>query len=449
VEVTGEGFGEATLTITSASGSVKKIPIQVYNHLVLDAGELKITYVDDFELVHHESGVGRCYPIWHWWGSWWFTWDHKASFYHPIIPEGYHALGSFAIPEIADADGKYAMMVVKQAEGSDALAEPIGYELQDYSLACRDEDPMAIWYPVPPEGYKTMGMVVTKHIDDDPTLSNVVCVREDLTIPGSAGRFLWNTDVSPHTPDNWRGVGCWSIDPPKCGPHENTYLHTGTFVAHPFHYEAPETHPVMNVLKFELPMLAEAPEQSYIPRLESYDSPPAETVPLMSKTMLVPCTIINDEDYVDRIGWRVANSPFYRLERQVYYKLLYHNYNQTSLIQDNSVTIRSGVTTERSETFSNETAISVTVELGCNIEWFTGKISTSFSKKFGYSSTTSISELQQSYYESSISTAPGKAAALWQKWNRFVLKRHNGTDLEVVTFWDFGIDSYVTDEYPD
>jgi hypothetical protein len=113
------------------------------------------------------------------------------------------------------------------------------------------------------------------------------------------------------------------------------------------------------------------------------------------------------------------------------------------------VLIRSGVTTTESESYWNETSISVTVEAGVSIEMFSGKVSTTVSTAFGYSSMTSVAELQEKEVSSSINTPPGKAAALWQKFNRYVLKRHNGTTLEPVAAWEFGIDSYVTDEYPD
>jgi hypothetical protein len=147
--------------------------------------------------------------------------------------------------------------------------------------------------------------------------------------------------------------------------------------------------------------------------------------------------------------WRVTNSPFYRLERQVFYKLLYHNHNQTSITQHNSYTRRYGVTTEESNEFWTETSISVTVEAGVSIKMFSGSISTTISKSMGYSTMTSVSELEESEYESGVDVLPGKAVAIWQRWNRFVLKRHNGTTLEPVKAWEFGINSFITDEYPD
>lgn len=113
------------------------------------------------------------------------------------------------------------------------------------------------------------------------------------------------------------------------------------------------------------------------------------------------------------------------------------------------MTIRSGVTTSESERFWEETSISISAEAGVSFSIFSGSVSATVSRTFGYETQTSISELEETEVSSSINTPPGKAAALWQKYNRFVLKRHNGTELEPVMSWEFGIDSYTTDEYPD
>jgi len=430
INVTGVDFGEAVITITGSSGLMKEIPVQVYNHYMLDTGELLITFVDQFNFIWNDQGSGGA---------------HDGAFYYPVLPEGYHALGSLGKPGYSNPNGNYAMMVVKAKEGSDALAEPTGYQ-QIWALnLIGGNGPARVWYPIPPEGYRALGAVVTAGFPTPPTpaLSDYMCVREDLTTFGSAGTFIWNDDDTGAPTD----LGCWTIHPPESGPHDNAYLETGTFVAHNS-WTPPTFNAVMNVLNVELPMLSDAPYQTYTPQLENYDSPPGETVPLLGKAMLSPCSIVNDLLYANNIHWRVANSPFYRLERQVYYKLLYHNYNQTSEIQTNQVTIISGVTTEESQSYWEETSISVTAEAGVNIEFFSGKVSTTVSKSFGYSTQTSIAELQQKEITSSINTPPGKAAALWQKYNRFVLKRHNGTDLEPVAAWEFGIDSYLTDEYP-
>lgn len=431
ITVTGEAFGTTDLVVTCADGQIKSIPVHVYNHKILDTGELTITIVDTFEYRWRDQGSG-C--------------THDGSFYHPVTDNGFHALGSLGFPGYGNPQGNYAMMVVKADEGSDALVEPEDYSLLWFYrrfLFPGGYDTLAtFWIPVAPEGYRAMGLVAQSG-PAKPPLSDIVCVRADLTTEGEAGSFIWNDDESSMP----RDLGCWNIYPPQTGPHSLAFLQTGTFVGWNY-WNPPTTHPVMNVLKLDLPILVEAPYQSYVPSLDSYDTPPEETAPLMAKSILTPCTIINDLQYANNVGWRVANSPFYRLERYVYYKLLYHNHNQTSEIQTNSVTITSGVTTGESQTFWEETSVSITAEAGVSIECFSGRVSTTVSQTFGYSTQTSIEELEQTEIQSSINTSPGKAAALWQKYNRFVLKRHNGTDLEPVASWEFGIDSYVTDEYP-
>jgi hypothetical protein len=424
ITITGVDYGEAVITITGSGGLVRDIPVQVYNHYVLDTGELLITYVDSFELRWGPQDIGY--------------------FWHPIAPDGFHALGSLGDDQIEHPNGRCAAIVVQQEDGSDALAYPEYYDLVDYI------DPLppyiindgSIWQPIPPSGYKAMGTVITSG-NNIPSIDDVVCVREDLTIPASAGDPL----AAMLTPGNtWSS---WEIVPPEVGPHDYCYLHTGTFIAWEDYELPPPSHDAMNILKVDLPLLAEAPSQNYIPQLDSYNEPAEETFPTLAKVMLAPCTIVSDLLYGDNIGWRIANSPFYRLERQVYYKLLYHNYNQTSELQTNSVTIISGVTIEESQTFSEETSVSITAEAGVSFQIFEASISGTFSTTFGYETQTSISELEEIEIASSINTAPGKAAALWQKYNRFVLKRHNGTSLEPVAMWEFGIDSYTTDEYPD
>jgi hypothetical protein len=374
------------------------------------------------------------------------------------------------IQDFDNPDDEYAMMVVKAKEGSDALASPTGYDdiwwfIKD-SIYYEPPNPFpfhvddttaVFWRPIPPDGYKALGSIVSAGTQP-PDLSSYVCVREDLTKPGTPGSGIWTNAHYYYGNPSYTGVACYMIEPPSTPTEfpENARLHTGTMLAWE-EWRSPlpgdeDDYPslqVMNVLNVELPMLAEAPYQTYVPQLESYDTPPEETVPLLGKAMLVPCTIVNDKDYVNNVHWRVANSPFYRLERQVFYKRLYHNYNQTSEVQTNEVSMTCGVSSEKTNEIHSETSIEVSMEAGVSIEWFSGKISTTVSKSMGYSTQNAIGEFTEQTISTSINTPPGKAAALWQKYNRFVLKRHNGTDLEQVYAWVVGIESYVVDEYPD
>jgi len=426
--VTGISRGSTLITVTSNSGKSKEIPVIIYDLQVLETEELLITFSQTFQYRWCDAGSGQ---------------SMDGSYYHPITSDGFKPLGSLGFAGYYNPDGLQGVMVLKSKSGSNALTQPT-----DYTLAWSDQgsganDDGSFWIPVPPAGYKAMGIVVNTGYNK-PSLEDVVCVREDLTIPGEAGDLIWGYsrlifNIYFHT---------WKIEPPIAGPHENAYLSTGTFVGVQSTV-APTVHSVMNVLNVKLPMLAETPYQEYVPKLTGYNPPPDETVPILAREMLVPCTVVSDPLYNNNQMWRVTNSPFYRLERQVFYKLLYHNHNQTSLTQHNSYTRRYGVTTEESNEFWSETSISVTVEAGISIKLFSGKVTTTISKSFGYATQTSVSELEESEYESGVDVLPGKAVAIWQRWNRYVLKRHNGTTLEPVKAWEFGINSFVTDEYPD
>jgi hypothetical protein len=48
IRVTGVSYGKTNLTITSNSGSSVVVPVWVYNHRVLDVGELEVAYCDSF-----------------------------------------------------------------------------------------------------------------------------------------------------------------------------------------------------------------------------------------------------------------------------------------------------------------------------------------------------------------------------------------------------------------
>ena len=431
--ITGVDYGITEIIVTSASGKKVELTVIIYNPQVLETEELLITFSQAFESRWNSSGY---FPP-------------EGSFYHPLTSNGFKPLGSLGFEGIYDPNNTHGVMVLKAKDGSNALAQPV-----DYTLLWTDVGTIGangtFWIPVPPAGYKAMG-IVAQAGHTKPDLDDVVCVREDLTIPGESGILIWYFSKMLSDMD---GFSSWLIEQPVAGPHEDAYLSTGTFVATGESYvlgpgSPPAVNTVMNVLNVNLPMLAETPYQDYAPTLNGYDPPPEETVPILAREMLVPCTILNDPLYDNNQMWRITNSPFYRLERHVFYKLIYHNHNQTSVMQHNSYTQTIGVTTTESDEFWTETSISITAEAGISIFGIGGKISTTVSRSFGYSTMTSVAELQQDEYESGVDVLPGKAVAIWQRYNRFVLKRHNGTALEPVKAWEFGINSFITDEYPD
>lgn len=428
--VTGQAYGTASVTVTSSTGLTRVIPIQIYNPAILECDELILTFTSAYDYRWHDAGSGGSY---------------NGAYWHPIPPEGFYAMGSIGTPNWSNpTDIKPTIVVKAKDPNSDLppLKHPTDYTWIYNDAGTGSNNDVSIWMPVPPPGYKAMGMVASSNWSA-PALADVVCVREDLTMMGKAGSYIWHDVGTGGTYD----LGSWEIEIPTSGSHESAYLAPGTMIAWAS-WSPPIAHDAMNVLKVDLPTLVEAPQQAITPRLTSFMEPGPETAPLMGKAMLVPFSIINDGYYASNPALQVSASPFYRLERYIYYKLVYFYHNNTSETQENSISTTSGVETTESETFYNETGVSITAEGGVNLGVFSGSISSTVSTTFGYESMSSISMLQQKEVTSTVYTAPGKAAALWQQFNRFVLKRHNGNKLEIVSSWEFGIDSYTASDYP-
>jgi hypothetical protein len=424
--ITGHSCGATTVTVTCDT-NVRTLPVQVYDAKILEAGELLIAFVDEFEYRWCSMGSGD-------------TW--VASFYHPVTTDGYHALGSLGLREFSDPNGKKSIVVVNARPGSDALKPPVDYDSVWNTRGSGIEDYGSLWNPVPPAGYKALGTVAQRGFDK-PGLDDVVCVREDLTVPGGCGQGLFRGN-------NGRAeCELYVVDPPIVGPHDSCYLTTGASTGTRTRPDS-TGHPALNVLKVKLPMMAEAPDQSFAPKLTGYDKPPDETPPVMSREMSVPWTLIQDRQHAE--VWRYTNSPNYRVERQVFYRLLYHNYNQTSELQTNNWKITSGVSRDSSYTEWEQKGLSLSVEAGVSYQGLAWgghlTVTGTVSKDFGYQTQVGITEFMETEVTTSINIPPGKAAALWQKYNRFMIKRHDGKDLEPVATYDCGINSYVTDEFP-
>ncbi len=413
IQITGVALGTAQLTITNAAGKSSTLPVQVYDPFVLDTGELQITFTDQFQLI-----LSYVPPGW-----------SGLYVYKPLPPEGYSSLGSFGTWDNAP-NGRQAAMVVKARPGSDAIAFTTNYQSTAGMLHI----------PIPPAGYKAMGQVWTQYGQSP---GATACIREDLTTRGAAYMF-WSYENNIHQYES-----AWTINQTSASYHESAYLVPGTFMYAPNLDGPPSDDPLLNILKVELPMLAEAPYQYYSPTLPGYGAPEDATTPMLAKAMLVPCTIVRDAQYESDMPWRIANSPFYRLERQVYYKFLAHRDNSGgSIPQPLTYSTTVGVSQTQSQTVWNETGVELSMSAGISIYAVEAMVTATVSRSFGYERMNSLTELTERTISNTINVPPGKSMALWQQYNRYVLYRHNGIHLEEVTSWEFGIDSYASDEYP-
>jgi hypothetical protein len=447
ITVTGESFGKTAITVTSASGLTREVAVTVYDPMVLDAGDLLISYVDEFEL------------------RGWIDWGPPPdTWWHPVTTNGWKALGSLMARDFnGAADGKFWAMVVKENGVTGALAPPDSFMLEGSGLTIGG-DLAGTWYtPICPAGYVALGTVLGTRVGNTavpPSTDDVTCVREDLTFEGRVDpNFVYHSDRTPAG----QASAFWPIRIPQLSLHEHAFLEVGAFLMQGPGYtctgvlagqqcwEPPQSHPVLHVLAVDLPMIINTPESTRMPALAGFDQPPMEAIPTATKTMLVPFTaMLGGTDFGGAdIHWMVHNSPMVQVERVIFNRLMYHGINNTSVVQENHLEFVSGVSTTEGETFSHTAGISITVESGVEFMGFGGSTSITASYQFGYESMHSVTELRENHIVVTIYTVPGKAAACWQQRNVYRVKRHRGTELDIIGELEFGMDSYVVDEYPD
>jgi hypothetical protein len=400
--------------------------------MTLETDELYISFVDTFEYRwdsdYPENHLSVCY------------------FFHPVTAGGPKPLGSLMTGIQSNPNGKLWAMVVESKPGSDALKPPVDYDYvwNSFGGPAGYYREGSFWNPVPPEGYKALGTVAQRGYSK-PSLDAVVCIREDLTVPGEKG-----TQPFMGRSAGWIACRGYYINPPEAGPHDSCYAPAGTFVAAETD-PGPPSFPVLHVPRIALPMLAEAPPQNFSPQLTGYDEPPLYTAPTLAKEVLVPWTILRDSVLPDTE--RLHTSPFYRLERQVVYERCLHEINNTGVLQPYEVLWTKGITNSESETRCRRSGVAISVETGvsCGTGGFGAemKVGVTVSRELGYERTCEIEEFSSEQVKATCHAGPFKTVAMWRKLNRFVLRRHNGTNLEPICTWEIRTRSFANDEYPD
>ena len=144
INVVGSSLGAAELMVKSGSGLTKSVTVRVDDPMALVFNGLAITFTDAFEFMWNDKGSG---------GS------QDGGFWEPVPPAGYYALGSLGQPNYDNPNGNVAVIVVKETDSSGALAAPVDYQrIWNDSSSGADLDG-SFWNPVAPEGYVAMGVV--------------------------------------------------------------------------------------------------------------------------------------------------------------------------------------------------------------------------------------------------------------------------------------------------
>jgi hypothetical protein len=393
-------------------------------------GELILQFTSTFNLAWSDAGSGA---------------DEDGSFYHPVAPEGFHVLGSIGIRKAAsafDPNGRVAALCVKAAHpdsAKPALMPPTGYQwIWDDKGSGADRDG-SCWRPIAPPGYAALGDVFVEGYAA-PSLSYVMCVATELVGEGQVGERVWSDGGSGASTD----FCSWEVGTSQA------YRDTsdGLFAVNSFTgsglYDKPSTSVVANTLRLPLP--SQEGGESIKPELTSRTRPADRTTPVVDRIVTVPFTGIVDGDKT--FEWKMEHSPFYDVERSVFYDLQIFEDNTTSVDQVKSQAVSSGVTREDSETFSITTGISLSYESGVEAGGFSTKVTAQLSIELGYSSMSSVSVFESQENDATLTIPAKHAGALWTEANSIRVFRADSTPVGPSLAFDAGNTAYLSSQFP-
>lgn len=362
-----------------------------------------------------------------------------GSFWTPVPPDGFFNLGTYGQSGYENPNGQqWALCVKETTSGSGALAPPIRYDPIWNAHGTHGDGQGSFWRPVPPAGYVALGDVCVLGYNPPP-LDAIRCVRIDLTYSGAIGALIWNDQGSGAPMD----VGVWDIEVLPGASDQVGFIAANTFVAVK-NYDTPVSDVSCNVLMLPFPSNTRATAGP--PTLDGKVQPPDHTNPVVDRIVTVPFTAIADQQQT--VGWQVANSPFYTIERAVSYSLVVFNNNLTSQSQTTSTAVTTGITQTETETFSQTTGITVSYEYGVQAFGASHKVSVALSLELGYAQSTSVSVMQSSTVVATLETPPQHAAASWAATHQLQLRRADGTPVGPPLTFDAVSSSFLEAQYP-
>ncbi|WP_329468428.1 Vps62-related protein [Streptomyces sp. NBC_01431] len=351
------------------------------------------------------------------------------------------------LPDLASETGRPMPLLRNRGNGQGPLASPVRYE-----RIWRDKGSGAslygsAWRPIPPAGYVALGDVWWEGWDTAPPLNAIWCVKKE-----HAGRAY--ARAARVTPQLWNDAGTgsdvdvavWGLDAPLTSvtdTAERLFLaveHTTTVN----HHNVADPTPTSWVLEVPADVVTrEVPEP---PRMTSTAQPSAP-VPVTDRIVRVPFTAVNDPDRSEQ--WKIDNSPFYSIRRQVSYEVAVYGHNRDgSRPAVAGEEVKTGITKEESETFTEKTTITVSASAGISFKALSVGASVDITRETGYESRTTVTQFEEKSVPKQISIPPQSAGVLWVKVHHLEVYRADDTLVGGETLTFRINNSFVVGEYP-
>lgn len=292
-----------------------------------------------------------------------------------------------------------------------------------------------IWRPVPPVGYVSLGDVVTMRaagegaaVKPDASALGLMCVKKE-----HAGRAYVRRGELGRLPlqANGSGEALWAVTNPLLpvdDTEEHLLLPTSAFSFGPDTQHAPTA--VTWVL--DLPAVVDKADYDPDLTLTSYNPPPPRSI-VTDRTVTVPYHMVKDDGRTE--AWKVANSPFYKIERKRQYDLVRHVDFRGSGGGAISEAIQQGVSEEQGQEFSQNVGISVSATVGVEASAKPfgmgasayAEATVSASLELGFASRYSVSAFENKTVSVSYDVPSDHAGALWTDTHLLVPLRADGT----------------------
>ncbi|MEV7190084.1 Vps62-related protein [Kitasatospora sp. NPDC093102] len=405
-------------------------------------GDLELAFTDKFEWCY-DNDATSC-PDW-------------VSFWRPLPPEGFHALGTVVVPARGAAnlkpkadgpmsDEHIVALCVKDAGTTEdgklpPLARPVDYEEVWNDQGSYGYHRGSVWRPVAPEGYVALGCVAPVYSYDKPPLDAIMCVREDLTHAARPVKAFENHK------SKGKDVGVWFNDVPQsytpedAGDTSQFLIAPNTFAAHP-KYATPKFLTEMNVLRLTVDAGGSLPTE--YPQLEGRELPPERTMEALASTLWLPFTAVRDE--AKPVPWKLQKSPFYKVERRVSWLRLAFLNNDTDSDQKESIALTTGLEKEQTSNWNTSLGFSLNYTSGVSFG-ASATVTVGFSMEYSFGGSVSTKSLESKTITRELTVKPGTAAAAWTGSHTVQVKRADnsrvGPTLELKTA------SVHFDQYPD
>lgn len=384
---------------------------------------LELSFATEYNLGWNDQGSGA---------------DNSMSVWIPKPPFGYFSLGHVIVKGYDKP--KTAMFVVKPIE-HDALATPTDYKRVWGDWGSGSDMDGSFWEPIPPAGYKAMGIVVGQGYDK-PKLDAVACVRSNLVVQAAIGKdWIWG-DWGSGADGN---VTFWPIVAPEnSGDSKATLIVPGGFCGHNS-YDKLVGSPLANCFRVELPLVKKDTSENVAPKLSSMEEPPIETKKYLESVTYIPCTTVVDSVYKDNLQGQAAESPFYKLEKYAFYRRKSWSRNGSDKPGNIKFTNTVGISKEHEKTITDTIGISATVGYSSPGDTGGPSASITFSYSFSLAESWKTAVSSEKSFEVSFEIPANGVGALYGISYEFRLIRKDGT---CIASWEIDDDGTQYRTYP-